>query len=521
MDKRTVAVYTLGCKVNQCESQDMIDIFRQKGWQAVDFDSPASLYIVNTCTVTQAADQKSRKMIRGAKKQNPDALLVVTGCYAESGKVKLEAISDIDLILSNKQKESLPELAEKAWSEKAARPMGSGEAAAQAGDEAAGQASGEAAGQASGEAAGQARGEADGQVGGEAAGQASGKAAGQAGGEAAEQASGEAAGQAVAFEPIKGLDRTRAAIKLQDGCRQFCSFCIIPYVRKELHSLPEKDALYKAGRLYAAGYREIVLLGVHLGAYGSEDGGSGRLAHVFEKLLTAYPGIRFRLGSLEPMEASDKLIALIRDFPNACKHLHLPLQSGSDAVLQEMGRPYLSADYRRKAGAIREMVPDIALTTDVMVGFPGEGDGEFLQSLAFAEEMAFSRIHVFAYSRRPGTPAAAKPGQVTKADKDKRSEEYIRLGATMQASYGGRWVGRQLQVLVEEEIADGIWSGRSDNYIEATFAQKKVDTRIEKELNKAGACNTGIGLKGKIISLKIAGQSPYKAGAWHGVRVQG
>jgi threonylcarbamoyladenosine tRNA methylthiotransferase MtaB len=302
---------------------------------------------------------------------------------------------------------------------------------------------------------------------------------------------------------IQGLDRSRATLKLQDGCGQYCSYCIIPYVRKTWYSMPEDEAMRRVGRLEAAGFREIVLLGIHLGAYGTEKGEQDSLARVWESLLLAYPQVRFRLGSLEPMEATGRLVALIRDYPNACKHLHLPLQSGSDAILSAMNRPYLTKDFRERVRMIHGMIPDIALTTDVMVGFPGEGGEEFRQSLAFAEEMAFSRIHVFAYSRRLGTLAADMPGQVAKPVKDRRSEEFIRLGRRMGESYGDSWIGRRQQVLAEEEVSAGVWRGHGDNYMEVTFAR----------------CADGAGgdIRGSVVPLKIVGKSPHKPDAWHGV----
>lgn len=447
--RKTVAVCTLGCKVNQWESQSIVDALRRKGWQSVDFDGSASVYVVNTCTVTLTADQKSRKIIRGAKKRNPGALLIVTGCYAEREREALLGIAEIDLILGNGQKEKLPDIVEEAWEERAKR--------------------------------------------------------GFAAPDASRLSPQEDAAQEKPDGFLKGLDRTRATLKIQDGCRRYCSYCVIPYARKENASMPLDEIVSRAGGLAAAGYREIVLLGIHLGDYGLETGGGEGLAEVFGKLLESFPRVRFRLGSLEPMEASDDLVALIREYPNACKHLHLPLQSGSDRILQAMKRPYRTADYREKARAIREAIPAIALTTDVMAGFPGEGEDEFRQSLAFIEEMAFSRIHVFTYSRRPGTPAAEMPDQIPKAIRERRSEEFLRLGSVLRDNYGDSLIGRRQQVLLEEEIGGGAWGGHSDNYLEVTF------------LPGRGAGEDQGEYKGKVLPLTIVGRSPLKPGAWQGV----
>ncbi len=459
---KTIAIYTLGCKVNQGESQAILDAFRQRGWQPVDFDQPAAVYIINTCTVTQAADQKSRKMIRGAKKSNPRALLVVTGCYAESGGGALAAIKEIDLVLGNRQKEELPALVEELWRQKAGQPEFDAGAAAGAGAEAG------------------------------------------------------AMPHEEAVPPIllKGLDRTRATLKLQDGCRQFCSYCIIPYVRQEWQSLPAAKALERVGEMAEQGLREVVLLGIHLGAYGWETGKQDQLSVVLEQLLEAYPQVRFRLGSLEPMEATARLISLIRDYPNACKHLHLPLQSGTDSILKAMNRPYLTADFREKAAEIRQAIPDIALTTDVMVGFPGESEEDFRQCQDFVEEMAFSRLHVFAYSRRPGTPAAAMAGQVPKAVKEQRSRALIALGQKLQDNYGASWLGRRQWVLAEEEIGGGFWYGHSDNYLEVTFRLPETAPISGSLLPSSLPGVTSI--KGSLLPVTITGRSDRKEEAWQG-----
>ncbi len=482
---KTIAIYTLGCKVNQGESQAILDAFRHKGWQPVDFDQPAAAYIINTCTVTQAADQKSRKMIRAAKKSNPRALLIVTGCYAESGAGELAAIKEIDLVLGNRRKEELPDLVEELWQEKTLPQeidpcvcaASAAVAAAAAGSAAASAAAGSAAASAPAASA-----------------------------PAASMALPSAMPHEEALSPLllKGLDRTRATLKLQDGCRQFCSYCIIPYVRREWQSLPAAKALERVGELAEQGLREVVLLGIHLGAYGWETGKQDQLSVVLEQLLAAYPQVRFRLGSLEPMEATARLIGLIRDYPNACKHLHLPLQSGTDSILKAMNRPYLTADFRAKAAEIRGAIPDIALTTDVMVGFPGETEEDFRQCLAFVEEMAFSRLHVFAYSRRPGTPAADMADQVPKAVKEERSKALITLGQKLQDDYGAGWLGRRQWVLAEEEIGGGFWSGHSDNYLEVVF-------QLPEALPETAS------VKGRLLPVKITGKSDRKAEAWQGV----
>ncbi len=464
--RRKVAFYTLGCKVNQSESQQMLDKFISRGWQAVEFHQAADAYIINTCTVTQAADQKSRKMIRAAKRQNPAAVLAVTGCYAETGAAVLAAIEEVDLLIPNQDKEKTPELVEALLPEKA------------------------------GEAAG--------------------------GCPYPNLCPGKDPQPAV----LKGLNRTRATLKIQDGCRQFCTYCIIPYARGGWQSLPEERALAEAKDLAARGVREIVLLGIHLGAYGWERGRRNGLAEIFERLLEAYPQTRFRLGSLEPMEATAGLIRLIRDYPNACKHLHLPLQCGQDRILRAMNRPYTTAEYRKKAEEVRSLIPDIALTTDIMTGFPGETEEDFQACCAFAREMAFSRIHVFAYSRRPGTPADAMAGQVAKKIKEERSRRLIALGQELQRDYVLSWRGRRQEVLAEEEIAPGIWSGHSDNYLDITFAAAGIPREENPESREAAGQPWGglrgdslileESLRGKILPVTLTGEPGAREGSWAG-----
>ncbi|MDR1192938.1 MAG: tRNA (N(6)-L-threonylcarbamoyladenosine(37)-C(2))-methylthiotransferase MtaB [Peptococcaceae bacterium] len=512
---KTVAVYTLGCKVNQQESQAILDEMRRRGWRSVGFDQPAALYIVNTCTVTQAADQKSRKMIRGAKKNNRQALLAVIGCYAESDGAALREIEGIDLILGNREKEGLPAWADEVWRRRWGQP--GAEEAPGAGAELRAGGTGEAPGAVAELGAG--AGIAPGAVVelGAGAGDTPGFVAAPWVGAGAESGAG-------AAPTVKGLDRARAGLKIQDGCRQFCSYCVIPYVRGEWRSLDEAAAVAQTERLAAAGCREIVLLGIHLGAYGWETGRRDQLAGLLRLLLESYPGLRFRLGSLEPMEASPALIGLLRDYPNACKHLHLPLQSGQDRVLKAMNRPYGTADYRAKVAEIRREIPSIALTTDIMAGFPGETAAEFEAGLAFIAGMAFSRLHVFAYSRRPGTAAAALPGQVPRAIKEERCRELAKLDADSRRRYGQSWAGRRQWALAEEEIAPGVWSGHCDNYLEATFAIGAAQTAGPADQVVGGAAGDEAGgqagrpaVRGSLFPILLTGEPGAKAGSWAGI----
>lgn len=444
MKQLSVAFYTLGCKVNQSESQRFAREFEQKGYRIVGFDEPAHAYIINTCTVTQMADQKSRKMIRSLRKRSPHALLAVTGCYAPAAAVLMDA-GDVDLIVPNAEKDQLTERVDRQLRMRRLEdhPVKIIE-------------------------------------------------------------------ESLVHSSLKGLNRTRAILKIQDGCRQFCTYCIIPHVRGAWKSLPEEEVLQQTAELAAEGYREIVLLGIHLGAYGWDRGEKDGLSRMLGKLLPLFPQVRFRLGSLEPMEATHDLLELIQRYPNLCKQLHLPLQCGQDEILKQMNRPYSTGDFRQKVMEIRQLIPDIALTTDVMVGFPGEDEEKFRQCLEFVEAMGFSRLHVFAYSQRPGTAAAKMPQQVSPQAKQERSRRMIELGEKLSRQYARQWAGRCQEVLVEEEIAPGIWAGHTDNYLEVTFVlPTEMSFQSEREEN-----GTTDGIKGQLRTVRLTGETGCKPDSW-------
>ncbi len=482
-----------------------------------EFGEKADAYIINTCAITQVADQKSGKAVRGAIKRAPGAVVIVTGCYARTGIDKLRNIPGVRLIVENKDKMSIPDLARDLIG---SRVKEAGDAPAYA----------------------------DPRGGGEFADDESDFSAPRAD-----------AGTSTDTNAVKGLDRTRGSIILQNGCRQFCSYCVIPHVRDELYDATIEDAMARAASLAARGYIEITLLGINLGAYGmsgvaapgaldpkrdkefkdSTEGalmpvrrvpglaapGAGKnLADIFRRLLEAFPGTRFRLGSVEPMEVTQELVELIREYPNARKHLHMPLQSGCDRILRLMNRNYTAAEYREKTRMIRALIPDIAITTDIMAGFPGETEDEHRLSMAFAREMAFSQIHVFAYSRRPGTPAALMPGQLKNAVKDRRSGEFISLGKDMRERYGDSWIGRPQEVILEMELEDGSWYGHSDNYMEVIYTPENEAELIHvtdasrnfHDTRALGESRAMPGLQGAVLSLIISGRSPVRKGAWQG-----
>jgi threonylcarbamoyladenosine tRNA methylthiotransferase MtaB len=388
--------------VNQNESQALAAALRAGGARATAGDEreEADVYVVNTCTVTNLADQKSRKLIRKVIREHPGARVVVTGCYAQADAEAVKSIQGVSLIVGNAGKPALAE---------------------------------------------------------------------------------QILGLAPGFCPeVKAWDpetRTRAVLKIQDGCRQFCSYCIIPYVRGKIQSLDAESVYHRVRELAASGCREVVLTGIHLGAYGLDRGEEDGLGRLLETLLPRFPQTRIRLGSLEPAEVSPRILRLAREWPNFCKHLHLPLQSGHDDILTAMNRPYTTAQFEGTVGQVREAAPDIAVTTDCIVGFPGETEERFAQYMEFVKKMAFSRIHVFAFSSRKGTPAASMDRQISNKVKLRRSRELIQLGMDLSRSYGAKFIGKTLSVLVEQRRSPGMWEGHASNYLTVQFADSGGEQR--------------------------------------------
>ena len=397
---KRAAFTTLGCKVNQFETDTMAGLFRQAGYTIVPFDEPAEVYIVNTCSVTALGEKKSRQVIRRAARQNPDALIVVTGCYAQRDPEAVAALPGVRLVVGTQDRGRLVGMVEQARAD--------GDVRRDVGDIMA----------------------------------------------------------ADTFEdiPLYGVPtRTRAFLKIQEGCQNFCAYCVIPYTRGPLRSRPLDSVRREAEKLVAAGFREIVLTGIHLGAYGRDHGGV-TLADAAAAVL-ALPALkRLRLGSLESVELSPALFDLMRGDDRFTRHLHLPLQSGSDTILKSMNRPYGTAAFARLLENIRRELPGVAISTDIIAGFPGETDEFFEESLAFARSQGFARMHVFPYSRRPGTPAAAMPGQVPSAVKKERVGRLQQAADEMAADFCRAHLGETVGVLLETDT-DGVRDGLTGTYI--------------------------------------------------------
>jgi len=408
---RRAAFYTLGCKVNQHETEALSALFKERGYDIVDFAEAADVYVINTCTVTHLADRKSRQLIRRCLKTNPDASVVVTGCYAQIASAEVAKIPGVSLVTGTTEREHLVDWLEKM--EKDEKPLTKIRDLK----------------------------------------------------------------EVRAFEEIEAgriIERARPYLKVQDGCEQYCTYCIIPFVRGPLRSRPLESAVREAQKLIEAGFKEIILTGIHLGAYGRDLGEGFGLERLIQELLELAGDVRWRLSSLEPVEVTPKLLGLMKKHGNFCPHLHLPLQSGHDEILRAMNRPYTTGDYREIAAMVREAVPDVCITTDIMVGFPGETDRHFESYLEFVDEIAFGDLHVFKFSPRQGTPAARFPGQVPPQVKEKRSRQLIRLGDRLAYRYASNYVGRRLEVLAETRIKEDLWEGHSSNYLVVRFESAEI-----------------------------------------------
>ncbi|MGE5559664.1 MAG: tRNA (N(6)-L-threonylcarbamoyladenosine(37)-C(2))-methylthiotransferase MtaB [Chloroflexota bacterium] len=423
----SVAFHTLGCKVNQYDTEAMIESFRASGYDIVDFNDEADVYVINTCTVTGRGSQKSRQTVRQARRRNARAIVAITGCYPQVSPEEAAAIPGVDIVAGTKDRKGIVDLVERAISQR--------------------------------EQAGAAATDSD---------------AGAADPPAQIRAIGDIM-QTREFEDIpitEFTSRTRATVKVQEGCNQYCSYCIIPYARGPMRSRPPASVQAEVERLAAAGFKEVVLTGIHLGAYGAGLTERTSLAALL-RLLAPVPGLeRIRISSIEPLEVTDELLQTMVANPKVCHHLHIPLQSGDADVLSRMNRHYTPEQYQEVVARARAAMPDIAITTDVIVGFPGETEANFLNTYALAGAVEFAKMHIFQYSRRAGTPAADMPDQVSDRLKEERAHRLAALDESLVLAFEQRFIGKTLPVLVEEEAGGGragTLEGLTGNYMRVVF----------------------------------------------------
>jgi len=431
---KKVAFYTLGCKVNQYETNAMIEKFLDKNYEIVDFEDLADIYIINTCTVTNMSDRKSRQIIRRVKQINPKSILAVTGCYAQVASKDLEKIEEKGLIVGNTEKKEIVKIIEK-YCEK--------------------------------------------NVGVDAHNDPKNK------------------GNAnfynkinltdinnqkefVDFGTTVHMEKTRAVIKVQDGCDRFCSYCIIPYARGRVRSRSMDSVLDEVNRLAANGYKEVVLTGIHLSSYGVETGES--LLHLIQEIHKIEGIKRIRLGSLEPKVVTEEFASELSKLEKICPHFHLSLQSGCDATLQRMNRKYTTEEYENGCNLLRKYFMHPAITTDVIVGFPGETEEEFAETKAFLERIHFYEMHIFKYSKRQGTRAAVMKDQIPEEVKTTRSNQLMEMEAKMSEEFRQYYLGKETEVLFEEETEiDGksYYIGHTKEYVKvAKVSKEPLDNQL-------------------------------------------
>ena len=416
------ALHNLGCKVNAYETEAMQQILEEAGYEIVPFSEYADVYVINTCSVTNMADRKSRQMLHRAKKQNPDAIVVGAGCYVQTKEAQALVDESIDIVIGNNKKHELVSLLQEyeASHRKTARVADINH-------------------------------------------------------------------EKQAYEELslsRTAEHTRAFIKVQDGCNQFCTYCIIPFARGRVRSRELPDVLREIRTLAKSGYREVVLTGIHLSSYGVDNGET--LLHLIEAVHELEGIERIRLGSLEPRIVTDAFAKRLSELPKICPHFHLSLQSGCDAVLSRMNRRYDTAEYEAGCALLRRYFEHPAITTDVIVGFPGETDEEFETTERYLERIHFYEMHIFQYSRREGTKAAAMPDQVPETVKKERSEKLLALGHKMSEEFRRYYLGRQVTALLEEEFFhDGkrYYTGYTKEYV-------KVAVETEKDLSNTFVTGT-------------------------------
>ena len=411
---KTVAFITLGCKVNQYETNAMTQQFIEKGYEVVDHTKKADIYIVNTCTVTNMSDRKSRQMLRRVKELNKEAIVVACGCYAQVAKEELEKIEEINLVLGNNEKKNIVEYVETYIHHQTLNEI--------------------------------------------------------------EDVMNQK--EFVEFGDITFTEKTRAVIKIQDGCDRFCSYCIIPYARGRVRSRKPEHILSEIQKIAKEGIKEVVITGIHIASYGKDFKQEYRLIDLLEEMNEIEGIERIRLGSIEPLLITEEFVSRLEKLSKICHQFHLSLQSGCDETLKRMNRRYTTEQFRKITKLLRKTFEDAILTTDIIVGFPGESEEEFEKTYAFLSEIKFYKMHVFKYSPRKGTKAATMPNQIDGNKKEERSRRLIELSNKTEKAYNEQYIGKEVEVLFEEE-KNGMWQGHTKNYI---LAHYKTEENMENKI---------------------------------------
>lgn len=425
---RSVASFALGCKVNQAESEAVAEAFADKGYEIKNIDEAADIYVINTCAVTNFGDKKSRQLLRKVKRLNPNSIVVASGCYAQVESDVVSAIDEVDIVVGTKGRHNIVDAVEKYIEDRQKVCL-----------------------------VGDIMHERD-------------------------------------FEPIsvrKLAGRTRAYIKVQDGCSQYCSYCIIPYARGPIRSRDEEDILKEVKNLALNGFKEVVLTGIHVASYGKDNHKTDLLSLI--KRVNEIDGIeRIRLSSVEPNIVTEEFARDLSQMPKVCNHFHLSLQSGCDKTLKAMNRRYTTEKYMDSVNILRKYMPDCGITTDIIVGFPGETEEDFVQSCDFAKKVNFSKIHVFPYSPKKGTPAAVMKNQIPAEIKNKRANELIKISDGMEDEFIKKHIGKVIDVLFEKS-ENGYFEGHTSNYIHVK-AESKNNIRNMILPVKILSCNNKIAI---------------------------
>ena len=402
-----------GCKVNQYETNAMMQKMIEAGYEVVDFETKADIYIINTCTVTNMADKKSRQMLRRVKEINPEAILVAVGCYAQVAKEKLEQIPEIDLILGINEKNDIVK-----YVEQASKNTYVSDVLHQT--------------------------------------------------------------EFLDFGDVTYTEKTRAVIKVQDGCNQFCSYCIIPYARGRIRSRKPESVIKEITDVAKEGIKEVVITGIHIASYGKDFNTEYRLIDLLEEIQKVDGIQRIRLGSLEPTLITEEFVTRLKKLSKICDHFHLSLQSGCDETLKRMNRKYTTDQFKHVVELLKNAYPEVHLTTDVIVGFPGETEEEFNKTYEFLKEIKFYKMHVFKYSPRSGTVAAKMPNQIDGNIKEERSNKLIELSDENEKEYNQKYIGKEVEVLLEEREGEYL-KGHTTNYM---VVKMKTNENLENTIQK-------------------------------------
>lgn len=428
-NKKTVSLHTLGCKVNHYETEAIWQLFKEEGYDRTEFERQADVYVINTCTVTNTGDKKSRQVIRRAVRQNPDAVICVTGCYAQTSPAEIMAIPGVDIVVGTQDRHKLLGLIEEFREER--KPIN-------------------------------------------------------------------AVRNIMKNRVYEELDvptftdRTRASLKIQEGCNNFCTFCIIPWARGLMRSRDPQDVVRSAQQLVDAGYLEIVLTGIHTGGYG-QDLKDYNLAQLLRDLESQVKGLkRLRISSIEASQLTDEVIEVIQNSNIVVNHLHIPIQSGSDTVLKRMRRKYTMEFFSERIKRLAVALPDLAVTSDVIVGFPGETEEEFMETYNFIRDHKFSELHVFPYSKRTGTPAARMDDQVDEDIKNERVHRLLNLNDQLAKEYASRFENEVVEVIPEEHFKEAedanLYVGYTTNYLKVLFegSEDMIGKLVKVKLTEAG-----------------------------------